>query len=152
MYRTTLAELTNRWPVAVHFDQLLRVYEEKRQKQHTDEDKFDLAMLFQALFLKGSIEIHSHSPKMTNLLSKYPTAAPLARYQAGIQKMVSTQRHFMITLEDDATRMTLQMLDGKHTVEQIRQKLIDSFAREVPMEVFLDGALEAMMTNGLLVS
>ena len=152
LYRTVILELSRRWPSAVHFTELLEMYGRLVGRPATDEDKFDLAILFQAMFLKGLIGIHQMSPQMTNTLSERPIAAPLARYQAGVQTLVSTQRHFMIALEDDATRMTLQMLDGKHTIEQIREKLIDTFVRDIPMEIFLDGALESMMTNGLIIA
>ena len=151
----------------MHFDELLLYCQQSNGRTEKPEDRSDLALLFQALYLKEMIDVHVVNIKVTNHLSEYPVATPIARHQASYQNIVTTQKHHMIHL-DQAWKQTLVCyLDGEHTVDDIVALLHEKYepssfsssdaedeptAPETLIRQHVMETLEVLLNQGLLLA
>ena len=137
LFQTALTLLHNSWPDSIHFDDLCHQLSDQLDRSLSNTDQENLAHLFQTLFLQELITLHIHQPQMAKEISKYPLVPPLARHMASYQQIISTQRHDMVTVRDSWVQAMVQLLDGKHTVDEIAAQLLEQMNKgELPPLVY----------------
>ncbi len=112
--KAAILHLTNCWPLAVPFDELLR---ETRALLGADsasiaEDASALADLLIKIYTSGLVERHATPSRCTLSISERPRACALARIEAQSGTRVTTLRHSTVELQDDVVRQLIVLLDG----------------------------------------
>ncbi len=112
--KAAILHLTNCWPLAAPFDELLR---EARallgaDSAPTAEDASTLADLLMKIYTSGLVELHATPSRFTLSVSERPRAFALARLEAQSGTRVTTLRHSTVELEDDVVRQLVVLLDG----------------------------------------
>jgi len=103
-------------PERVQFDELVRKAASRLDMtQIVDKDAVALAanLLRAFSFSLSLIEFYSFSPRMTTVVSEYPLATTLARYQARQRSDVANLTHARVQL-DNFSRLVLAQLDGQN--------------------------------------
>jgi methyltransferase-like protein/cyclopropane fatty-acyl-phospholipid synthase-like methyltransferase len=118
LMKAALLTLSNAWPHAVHFDDLLT---EARQlcgrvsAQNGEEILSDVRVLAASLlraYAGTLVEFHVLPPCFVAQPSGHPFVSPLARVQAREGARVTNLRHATIAVEGSLERQLLQLLDG----------------------------------------
>jgi SAM-dependent methyltransferase len=125
--KAAMLHLTNCWPLAVPFGELLR---EARALLGVDsapsaEDAAALADLLMKIFTSGLVELHASPSRFTLSLSERPRAFALARIEAQSGTQVTTLRHSTVRLEDDVVRRLVVLLDGSRDHPAVLRDLQD---------------------------
>jgi len=122
--------LTEHWPMAVPFDDLLheavaRLAAESPTFRATDaEAEAMLAADLLQCFGAGMVQLHSRMPLHAGAAGERPRASPLARLQAQRQLHVTNLRHEPVRIDSDLARL-MQLVDGTRTRPQIEATAVD---------------------------
>jgi SAM-dependent methyltransferase len=103
------------------------------------------------------LELRQSAPCFVAHAGHAPCASPLARAQIRRSPYVTSLRHLSIRLEDEPSRILLELLDGKRTRTELlallRQRVSASAAPALELTATdLDGLLARMATFGLLTA
>jgi hypothetical protein len=112
--KAAILHLTNCWPLAVPFHQLLRQTRAllDADSAPTAEDASTLADLLMKTYTSGLVELHAIPSRFTLNISERPRAFALARLEVQSGTRVTTLRHSTVELEDDVVRQLVVLLDG----------------------------------------
>ena len=119
--------LIEAYPERLHFNDLVKGAASRfKAIQPSDSDPDILAgNLLRAFSYSGSlIEFHSFAPQMTTVVSEYPLATSLARYQCRHEPFAVNLNHIRVDL-NNFSRLLLANLDG----ENDRAALLDFLVR-----------------------
>jgi hypothetical protein len=145
-----VAILSNAWPEALHFSDLLA-----RSAALTGEapDAEDLSEILLATYTSGVIELRVRRPRCVSTVNRRPTASPLARWQATHGTTVTTLRHARVEATGEIERHLMSLLDGTRDVAALTRELRpmlnqpeDVVAKQVEQN------LEKLAKFGLLVA
>lgn len=110
--------LARRWPATIAFPDLLRMAmdmlpgDSEQGRTYAREAEAILASDILQCFVVGVLELHAQSSPCANAAGTYPTASPLARWQAARRwPQITTLRHELVQI-DAGTGALLQLLDG----------------------------------------
>jgi methyltransferase-like protein len=127
--RAVLLHLGRLWPRAIRFDEILAearsVREEAEAARAEEVTPEALADLLHALFFHGVLELHVTPPRCVETPGERPRASELARRQAAEGPLVTSQRHRVLRMDDEAARLLLRHLDGTHDRAALAELLVD---------------------------
>jgi hypothetical protein len=95
---------------------------ELRQLLGPEVTDAEAAAVFEGLLRTAAVEMTSGPFDATRQIGDYPHASRLVRYQAA-QGVVTSATHRPVRLEDTLVRHLLPLLDGNHSVSQVRSLL-----------------------------
>lgn len=111
--KSALCQLADSYPQALGFDQLMElVISSAGGSEHA---KFDGAVLEDALFeltVLGFVDLRVHSPRCSRIVSEFPVANPVARWQASHEGTITNQHHVPVTIKDKSIKVLIPLLDG----------------------------------------
>ena len=143
--KTALMRLIAAWPQTVSFSELCEGIEEH------DE----LCEIVMAMARSGLIELHTGRRCLTATPSERPVASPLARYQAGRGKFMTTLFHGSVKAGGPLESDVVRLLDGTRN----RAALIDALSPHFdpnanPKEIAqgLEASLQRLGKMGLLMT
>jgi methyltransferase-like protein/ubiquinone/menaquinone biosynthesis C-methylase UbiE len=117
--KALLVSLAEAWPRPLAFGDLLA-------RIGGIEEELLADMLF-SLYCGGFLDLHLLPPLCTERVSERPLASPLARREATLGPLVTSQHRRVLKLDDDVARILLLHLDGTRDRTALRAVL----AREV---------------------
>jgi methyltransferase-like protein/trans-aconitate methyltransferase len=135
LIKAALLTLSQTWPHAVHFHDLLteaRALSGRVAAKDEKEMLHDVQMLAASLlraYAGTAVEFHVWSPRFVSQPSERPIASPLARVQAREEKKVINLRHEDIAVVGGLERQLLQLLDGSRA----RAALLNDLSKLVEM-------------------
>jgi methyltransferase-like protein/SAM-dependent methyltransferase len=131
--KSAIAHLGRVCPQAVPFPELLRIARALAGRDApglgapVEEDAKWLADMLLKLFVAGFLELYVNRPSFVSTVSERPAASPLVRAQIRTGQNIVNLRHASITVDDDAARHLILMLDGtrdrKQLLAEIREQL-----------------------------
>lgn len=107
--KTAIGYLTEIWPQAIHFDELLKRCSE-RTGQPADAEA--LSEILMATYRAGLVELHVYPPGCVSTAGEYPSTTALVRWQAQHGHTVTTLRHTTIEATGGVETRLLTLLDG----------------------------------------
>lgn len=120
-----LLHLGKIWPRATPFGALLQdVVTDLADTAAPDRQNLEsevqalTTVLFQA-FVARQINLHLYPPRLTTEISDRPMASLLARHQAKTDSHITNLCHGTVSLEDEAVRKFLILVDGTRDIEQL---------------------------------
>ncbi len=125
--KAALAALGEHFPRVCSFDEWLQQARLKLTGRQTgnDSDVHQLDNLLSSLVLSGMLQLHVEREEYGRATDAQPCAFALARYYAGLkQATVPSLRHEPVTINQFDMAL-LPQLDGKTSLEAIRQNLLD---------------------------
>jgi SAM-dependent methyltransferase len=125
--KAAFLELAARWPGRLPFDELLARSAARLGRAADADDAEALTSLIAAVWMTGLVSLHGDRPRYAETVSERPVASPLARLQARSGTHVSTLLHDTKRLDDEPTRLLVQLLDGTRTREQLAAELLAAF-------------------------
>lgn len=173
--KTAFAILTDEWPQALAFPELLKRAREKVADaggwKLEDEGREEAALktaLFRS-YAAGLLELHTYAPKVFREVTERPVASPLTRWQTSQANFVSSLFHTAVRVEEPLVRELIRLLDGSRDRDALllaleasidRQRLASGaqgkpIALDAPARQMLRDALEQNLAKlsrmGLLV-
>lgn len=165
------------YPHAISFDELFKKIRDKMQLKPHGPAKIAvyrqvLAEEFLTLYIANQLELTVHTPHFVTYVSDYPTASPLARWQAKQAQPIASLQCKTGHL-DHLSNTILQHLDGQHDREALLKVLLSlletgqikiEFDENMPAEedkeaaiertlrTVLDNVLNNMAKNALLIA
>lgn len=124
--KAALLHLSERWPQAVAFPELLAAARNRVSREENDEQE-NAAALCQLLlrsFAAGVTELHAWAPEFTTEVSSRPRASAVARYQNQRTTRITTMRHTGLELSDGMSRRLLDLLDGTRDFNALVDALV----------------------------
>ena len=118
--KAALLLLSNAWPEALAFDDLLA---SAHQLTGEPPDAEGLSQILLGTYAAGLVELHVQPPRCVSRVSRFPQTTPLARRQAGSGKTITTPRHTSIDPSGEVERRLLALLDGSHDVSALTAEL-----------------------------
>jgi methyltransferase-like protein/2-polyprenyl-3-methyl-5-hydroxy-6-metoxy-1,4-benzoquinol methylase len=112
--KRTLARLAEQWPRSVPFADLVGPRDE------------ELAHSLLAAYAADVVRLHAHEPRFTTTPGPRPRASALARLEAQAGAAVTTLRHTTVTIDDEAGRFLLTILDGTRDLPGLATALGDA--------------------------
>jgi len=119
--RAVLLHLGHVWPRAIPFDRVRMEAEAALGEEVTPEA---LADLLHALFFHGVLELHVTPPRCVETPGERPRASELARRQAVEGPLITSQRHRVLNMDDEAARLLLRHLDGTRDRTALAELLV----------------------------
>ena len=119
-----LSFLHEQWPSACDFETLCSVAREKLPNADDNVLRLILADVLQGLFLRGIVTPHLVNPRSVTALSERPMLTPVARAHVGVQDVIGTPLHGMVTIRDSWVRRLVQLLDGSRSLTVITMTLL----------------------------
>lgn len=116
--KVALSLLNERWPRSLPFDELAAQVRQRLQENHVpvspdpQVDALALGEAFLRSYAAGMIELHLYQPRFAERISERPRCNPLARWQARRGNFVSSVYHRVVAVEDEPTRLLIDLLDG----------------------------------------
>jgi methyltransferase-like protein len=118
--KAALAILSNAWPEALHFSDLLA---KSAALTGEEPDAEDLSEILLATYTSGVIELRVQRPGCISTVSRRPTVSPLARWQASRGNTVTTLRHARVEATGEIERHLMSLLDGTRDVAALTREL-----------------------------
>jgi methyltransferase-like protein len=119
LLKAAIIELTEHWPAAVPFDELLTASCRRLGVDVTDHERTLLGRaILLVLTTSDMVEVSLEPSKFTISLGEKPRASALARLQAKSDPLVTTGRHELARLAP-AEQHAIQALDGTNTVADV---------------------------------
>ncbi len=112
--KIALCRLSEIWPQAIHFPELLR-----------EGDAARLAEVLLQGYRVGLLELHTLAPQFAAIAGECALASPLARLQVSQSPVVTTLRHTLVELDDAVDRGLLLLLDGTRDHAALLEELRD---------------------------
>jgi len=132
--KTAMMQLIKAWPEPVSFKTLLknaRTDVEQHQgllhEAHVDAEHLAINLLKAYSYSHNLVEFHVYRPPFTLQVSDYPTASPVARYQAHQNTKVTNLYQEGVKL-DNLNAYLIRHLDGKHNQQDLLALLNDLVA------------------------
>ena len=119
MAKTAVGKLTQIWPAALHFDELLAVCRESNIEADPDALKEILFTTYRV----GLVELHAARPQCVARAGPHPATSALARFQAMQGPTITTLRHSTIEATGDIERRLLTLLDGTRDRQSLASEL-----------------------------
>lgn len=127
--RTALRALSELWPRSLPVAELCALAEERSGQRGEEHRSLLLSTLLRAAAAK-LVELDSAPPELAAGVSQRPRANRLARLQARTDHTVTNPWHRRITLDSDASRHLLTLLDGERTHAELTQCMLEYFASQ----------------------
>jgi methyltransferase-like protein len=131
--KAAILHLGRVWPQAVPFAELLKIARALGGRDApsagapVEEDVNWLSDMLLKLFAAGFLELCVHRPSFVSTVSERPAASPLVHAQIRAGLNIANLRHASISVDDEAARYLLLMLDGtrdrKQLLAEIRAQL-----------------------------
>ncbi len=131
--KAAILHLGRVWPQAVPFAELLRTARAMAARDTpaagapVDEDSNWLSDMLLRLFAAEFLDLCVRAPSFASTVSERPAASPLAHAQLRAGLSITNLRHASISVDDEAARHLLLMLDGtrdrKQLLAEIRERL-----------------------------
>ena len=119
LLKAAIVELTERWPAAVRFDELLAASCVRLGVEVTDHERTLLGRaILLVLTTADMVEVSLEPSKFTISPGEKPVASALARQQAKLEPIVTTGRHEATRLAP-AEQHAIQALDGANSVADV---------------------------------
>ena len=156
--KAAILHLGRIWPQAVPFIELLRTARNLSGRDDPSagapivEDSNWLSDMVLRLFAADFLELCVHASKFASTVSDRPAASPLVHAQVRASLNITNLRHASISLDDEAARHLLLMLDGTRDRQQLLAELRSHLA---PAEVTagqLERKLEELAQMAVLVA
>lgn len=130
--KTALMYLSEIWPQAIQFDELLAVARARLNPdappvysaERLAHDARTVAELLLRSFASDLVELHVRPARFVTQISERPALSPLARHQARLGRNVINLRHETITVEDEITYRLLPFVDGQHDRAALLNQLV----------------------------
>jgi methyltransferase-like protein len=127
--KTAFAMLTDEWPQAIAYSELLNRTKQKLiaanqwnpQTEAREEFEFKAA-LFRS-YAAGLLELHTYAPKVFREVSARPKASPLTQWQTRQANFVSSLFHTAVQMEEPLLRELIGHLDGTRDREALLREL-----------------------------
>ncbi len=125
------------WPEAAPFPELLRTARSMSARDDSGaaapvaEDSNWLSDMLLRLFAADFLELCVHAPIFVSTVSERPAASPLVLAQVRAGLSVTNLRHACISVDDEAARYLLLMLDGTRDREQLLTEIRSHVAEQV---------------------
>lgn len=128
LIKTALAHLGSIWTSSINFDELMdlsRQFLEERAVKFEDWEKEieTTSSILLRLYTLGMVELHVHKPNFTREVSEFPVASPLARWQLGYGRSVTTLNMTQVKVDDSFLRSLLLLLDGTNSRLDLKREL-----------------------------
>ncbi len=129
--KAAMLHLGRIWPSATSFSDLLHA---ARGLAGRDSGSGFEPLETDASWLSGTIlklqaanfaELHTHAPPCATKVSETPVASALVRAQLRTRQRVTNLRHASISLDDEAARLMVSLLDGTRDHAQLLSELSD---------------------------
>jgi len=130
LHKLALSMLSAAWPEALPFEDVAASCCAKLDREVTPEVRSELSDLFMKLFIQGFGEFFVTQPPLTSTISQRPEVSRLARYQACNARVISSQRHEMVQLNDNQSRAVIARLDGSRTLDDVVDELLPLLEEE----------------------
>ncbi len=134
------------WPRSVSFGVLLDTARDRLRSNGRPVRDLELdaqvlaANLFRAYsYSEQLVELRVYAPPIVLQAGERPEASPVARFYAQVRNSVTNLRHERVTL-DALDRYLLPHLDGRHTVSQLVDLLVDGPVAEGVLQIKQEGA------------
>jgi methyltransferase-like protein len=178
--KAALLHLSEIWPQAIPFDQLLAVARARLASAGTPpiysaerlaHDARGVGEMLLRSFCADLVELHLCPPHFETHVSERPAASLIARFQVYAGRNVINLRHEPITVDDELTYRLLPLLDGQHDQAALLARLTemvesgdlvaqadngrpykDSAKIEATLKVALDRALHHLANAALLIA
>ena len=135
--KAAILHLGRIWPQAVSFPELLRTARTMSGRNDSNaaspmaEDSNWLCDMLLRLFAADFLELCVCPPKFVSTLSERPAASPLVLAQVRAGLSATNLRHASISVDDNAARHLLLMLDGTRDRQQLLAEIRHVAAGEV---------------------
>jgi hypothetical protein len=116
------------------------------------EDSSWLADMLLRLFAADFLELCVHAPRFVSTVSDRPAASPLVHAQLRAGLSVTNLRHASISVEDEAARHLLLMLDGTRDRQQLLAEICSQLAEGEVTAGQLEKKLEELAKMAVLVA
>lgn len=118
--RAAAIVLSERWPTAIRFDELLREAIAHLRAPAASEAKLEATLAADVLRCVGAglVQLYVRPSSFARAVDGKPRASPLARLQAQRELRVTNLRHEPVQLNSDVARL-IQLLDGTRTRDEI---------------------------------
>ncbi len=138
--KNAFAYLGTKWPQVVSFEELLDASLSKLGKTREDADIEENATVLAKALVESYgtdiVKLHSHRPGFITEATECPCANLLVRTQLKHGKVITTEQHLSIKMDDDLGRVLITLLDGTHDRESLKKELRDRVIKgEVSIEV-----------------
>jgi methyltransferase-like protein len=112
-----------------------------REDTDIEENATVLAKALVESYGSNIVKLHSHRPGFITEATECPCANQLVRTQLKHGKVITTEQHLSIKMEDDLGRVLITLLDGAHDRESLTKELRERVIKgEIPIEVEGDNA------------
>ena len=129
-------------PLPVSFAELLEGARAKLQEagipSEGEADADELGSVLMAAYAGGAVELYSHRPRFTTVVSERPKASPLTRFQIAEQGGATSGLHENIQVGEPFARALIQGLDGQRTREELIAGML-AFVRAGKLHLERDG-------------
>ena len=158
LMKSALATLIGEWPLGASFDELSARARGRLglPGSASAAERIGLAEELLRGYAAGVVELRTWTPPVVAKPGLYPTASPLARYQAALDGPLTTLLHTRANVEP-YHRMMMPLLDGTRTVDAIQQALAGANqaipaapGKRPDAQQYLRRSLELMAKVGLL--
>lgn len=156
--KAAILHLGRIWPQAVPFAELLRTARTVAGRDDPDagapiaEDANWLSDMSLRLFAADFVELCVHAPKFVSTVSERPAASPLVHAQVRAGLSVANLRHGSISVDDEAARHLLLMLDGTRDRQQLLAEIRSQLAEGEVTAGQLERKLEELAKMAVLVA
>ncbi len=123
MIQATLHYLVSQWPKAVSLLELIDQITPVIKRTLTKRDEFTLVNALLMGYTRGLIELYSYPRRLVTVVSEYPQASKLARWEAAQGNRVTNLRCELVVIEDVTSLQILPYLDGTRN----RKDLLELF-------------------------
>jgi len=156
--KAAILHLGRIWPQTARFAELLRTARAMAGREGPDagvpvaEDSHWLSDMLLRLFAADFVELCVHAPAFVSTVSERPTASPLVRAQVRAGLSVTNLRHASISVDDEAARHLLLMLDGTRDRKQLLAEIRSQLAEGEVTAGQLDRKLEELAQMAVFVA
>jgi hypothetical protein len=132
--KAALLHLSEIWPQAVPFNQLLAVARARLapaeaspiySAERVAHEARGVGEMLLRSFCADLVELHLCPPRFETRVSERPAASLVARFQAQFGRNVINLRHELITVDDEVTYRLLPLLDGQHDQAALLARLTE---------------------------
>jgi methyltransferase-like protein len=155
--KAAILHLGRIWPQSVSCPELLRIARAMSGRDDPGaaapvaEDANWLSDMLLRLFAADFVELCVHAPEFVSAVSDHPAASPLVLAQVRAGLNVTNLRHASISVDDEAARHLLLMLDGARDRQQLLAAIRHVAAGEVTADQ-LERKLDELAKMAVLVA
>lgn len=156
--KAAILHLGRIWPQAVPFAELLRDARAMAGRDDPSggapiaEDSNWLSDMLLRLFAADFLELCVDAPQFVSTVSDRPAASPLVRAQVRAGLSVTNLRHASISVDDEAAKHLLLMLDGTRDRQQLLAEIRSQLAEGEVTADQLEKKLEELAKMAVLIA